>query len=308
MRLLRKSVLLASALLMTTPALAQQAVAPAAPAQPASETRDADPALWVVRDADTTIYLFGTMHLLRPGLTWFDEAVADAFQASSELVVEVNMTPEVMAELGPMMQAAGTNPNGTLTSRMTPEQRTQYIAAMERLGIQYQGFEQYDGWLVALQFALGIAQRAQLNPANGADQILLAAARQRGITITSLETGPQQVGFLDSLPEGEQVAGIIQMVSDLPAAVAVFDRLGASWASGDADGTATMLTETRAFAPEQHRIMFTDRNRRWADALQARLAQPGTVFVAVGAGHLAGDDSVQAFLAQRGLTVTRVAY
>ncbi len=307
MRLFRTTRLLASAMLLAAPATAQQAATPA-PAQPAAETRDADPAMWVVRDADTTIYLFGTMHLLRPGLSWFDEAIADAFNASNELVVEVNMTPEVAAQVGPMMAAAGSNPASTFTSRMTEAQRTQYLAAMERMGVPFQQLEGFDGWFVALQFAIGISQRAGFNPANGADQALLTAARTRGITITGLETGEQQVGFFDSMPEGEQIVGLLQILGDLPAAVAVFDRMGTAWASGNAEDTAALLTDGRAIAPEQHRIIFTDRNRRWADTIQARLAQPGTVFVAVGAGHLAGDDSVQAFLAQRGLTATRVVY
>jgi hypothetical protein len=310
MRLFRKSALLASALLLSAPLMAQEAATPAAPppAQPAVETRDADPAIWVVRDADTTIYLFGTMHLLRPGLSWFDEAIADAFNASSELVVEVNLDPARNAEVGPMMVAAASNTTGTLTSRMSADQRTQYLAAMERLGVPYQQLEGFDGWFVNLQFAIGLSQRAGFDPANGADQRLLAAARTRGMTITGLETIEQQVGFFDALPENEQFIGLLQIVNDIPAAVSVFERMGTSWASGNAEDTAALLTETRAFAPEQHRIIFTDRNRRWADAIQARLAQPGTVFVAVGAGHLAGDDSVQAFLTQRGLTVTRVAY
>lgn len=309
-RYLRRAMISALALALTSPAVAQQTAAPAqpAPAQPAAETRDADPALWVVRDEDTTIYLFGTMHLLRPGLSWFDEAIADAFNASNELVVEVNMTPEAMAQIGPMMATAGANPSSTLTSRMTEEQRTQYVAAMQRLGVPYQQLEGFDGWFVNLQFAAGLSQRAGFDPANGADRALLAAARQRGITITGLETGEQQVGFFDSLPESEQVTGLLQILADIPGAVAVFDRMGEAWVNGNPEDTAALLTEGRSFAPVQHRIIFTDRNRRWAETLAARMAQPGTVFVAVGAGHLAGDDSVQAFLAQRGLTATRVNY
>lgn len=303
-----KSALLTTALLFTAPVAAQQAATPAAPAQPATETRDADPALWVVRDDDTTIYLFGTMHLLRPGLSWFDEAVADAFNASGELVVEVNLDTAGMAALGPAMLAAAQNPSSTLTSRMTEEQRTQYIAGMQRMGIPYQQLEGFDAWFVALQFALGLSQRAGLDPNSGADKALMEAARTRGIPISGLETGEQQVGFFEAVPESEQIAGILQILNDIPAAVAVFDRMGTAWAAGNADDTAALLTESRVIAPEQHRVIFTDRNRRWADALQARMAQPGTVFVAVGAGHLAGDDSVQAFLAQRGLTATRVNY
>jgi uncharacterized protein len=301
-----RQILAGAALLTTAPLTAQQAApAPAASAAPA--TTDADPAMWVIRDADTTIYLFGTMHMVRPGLTWFDEAVADAFNASTELRVEVNL-PAEMAQMGPAMMTAATNGTGTLTSRMTEVQRTEYVAAMERLGVPYQQLEQFDAWFVSLQFVLQLTQRAGLSPENGADGILLAAAQRRGMTITAFESGADQVGFLDSMPESEQIDGLLMILRDMPAAVSYFNRLSDAWSSGDVDASLALINEARTSGPAQHRIMFTDRNRRWADSIEQRMQQPGTVFVAVGAGHLVGDDSVQAFLAQRGITATRVAY
>ncbi|HSX56158.1 MAG TPA: TraB/GumN family protein, partial [Sphingomonas sp.] len=99
----------ALALLFAAPgALAQQA--PAAPA-PAAATKDVDPALWVVKDADTTIYLFGTIHILRPGLSWFDEAVKKAFDESGELVTEIGVMPDPAAAQ-PLIMKYGFNPTG----------------------------------------------------------------------------------------------------------------------------------------------------------------------------------------------------
>jgi len=89
----------ALALLFAAPgALAQQTdpvMGPAPAATPAAVvTKDADPALWVVKDEDTTIYLFGTIHILRPGLSWFDEGVKKAFDESGELVTEIGVMPD----------------------------------------------------------------------------------------------------------------------------------------------------------------------------------------------------------------------
>ncbi len=295
--------LMTAALAIGSPAIAQQAAAPAPAAAPA----DADPALWVMRDADTTIYLFGTMHALRPGLSWFDEAVADAFNASSELRLET-VAPDNPADLAPLVMRLAVNQDSTLTSRMTEEQRAAYTAGMERMSIPWQQLEQFDGWFVGLQLAQGVLASSGLSAAEGAEMRLRAAAAQRGIPVTTFETVEEQLSFLDSVPEAEQIVGINQMLADFPAAVASMGQLEAAWTSGNAEETGNLVTITRDSAPELHRIIFIDRNRRWAETLAARMAQPGTIFVAVGAGHLAGEGSVQTFLSQRGFTVERVAY
>src|SRR3546814_10818020 len=91
---------------------------------------DADPALWVVKDEDTTIYLFGTVHVLKPGLGWFDEAVKTAFDASDQLMLELVM-PEDQAEAAKVMMPLAIDRSGkTLSSRLNPEQLAAYQAAM----------------------------------------------------------------------------------------------------------------------------------------------------------------------------------
>lgn len=296
----------ASALLTAAPLAAQALTPPTAPAAPA-DVPDADPALWVMRDADTTIYLFGTMHVLRANITWFDDAVAEALAASSELRIEMIM-PENPAELGPLFLAAAQNGSSAFSTRMTTEQRTQYVAAMERLNVPWQRLEGFDGWFVSLQMAQAMIAGSGLTPASGAEATLIAAARARNVPITAFETPGDQIGALDSVPESEQIVGLLQMLGDLPAGRTMLNAMVTAWSTGDAESTGNLITETRTVAPELHRIIFIDRNRRWADNLAARMAQPGTMFVAVGAGHLAGDNSVQDLLTQRGFTVTRVAY
>ncbi len=306
-----RRLLAATALTLATPALAQDAAAaPAAatPAPAAVETVDADPALWVVRDADTTIYLFGTVHILKPGLSWFDEAVKAAFDSSDELKIEL-ILPDDPTTLAPLfMQYAGDPAGRPLTSRMSEVQRTAYTGALERMSIPVAALEQFDPWFVSLQFVAGITAQAGYDANSGAEKILTAAARAANKPITAFETAEEQVGFFDSSPESEQIAGLVQMLGDLPAAAAVLGTMVDTWAAGRPDETSAIMNIALAETPETRRIILTDRNRRWAETLSARMAQPGTVFVAVGAGHLAGAGSVQQFLTERGLTVTRIEY
>ena len=80
----------------------------------------------------------------------------------------------------------------------------------------------------------------------------------------------------------------------------------AAWKRGDQSVFVSMLSELKAASPETYRMMFTERNDRWADWIRARMQTPGTVFVAVGAGHLAGQDSLLVRLAERGIPSQRV--
>jgi uncharacterized protein len=298
-----------AALLLAAPAIAQDAApATAATPAPAVETVDADPALWVVRDADTTIYLFGTVHLLRPGLSWFDEAVKEAFDASDELKIEV-VLPENTASIGPAFVAAASYPAGTtLTSRLSPEQLTTYQAGLQRFGIPAAALDPYEPWFVGLQLAQGLYAAMGMTPDSGAEKTLTTAATAAGKSISGFETVEDQLGFLDGTPESEQIGGLLMFFERAGEARGMVDRLLASWTEGKPEDTAAVMNEGMVNSPETVRILLTDRNRRWADTLKARMDQPGTVFVAVGAGHLAGDNSVQTFLAERGLTAERVAY
>ena len=87
---------------------------------------------------------------------------------------------------------------------------------------------------------------------------------------------------------------------------AVLTNLQAAWNRGDAEGFTPMLDQMQAKSPAMYRMMFAERNARWAQWIARRLEQPGTVFVAVGAGHLAGRDSVQAKLTKIGFGTARI--
>lgn len=306
-----KRVLTALALALTplsplafSSAAAQQAAA-APIAQPASAP--ANPALWVMRDEDTTIYLFGTVHVLRPDLDWFNGHVRAAFDASDEVKLEV-LLPEDPAALAPVVMRYAIDPDGrTMTSRLTPEQLQAYTTGMDAIGIPVAAVDQLEPWLIGLTLGQVMVQRSGYSGESGAERVLTAAANASGKPISALETFEDQIEMLDSAPASEQIHGILDVLGRFDEAASTFDAMVASWANGDPDATSAVMNQAMASSPETFRILLTDRNRRWAETLAARMDQPGTLFVAVGAGHLAGEGSVQQFLAERGLTVERVS-
>lgn len=296
--------------LITAPALAQDATpaAPAATTTPAVTTVDADPALWVVRDADTTIYLFGTVHLLRPGLSWFDDAVADAFNASEELVLEIDASAGSNAQALIAQYGIATD-GATVSSRLTEADRATYVRAMDSVGLPAPAFERLEPWVPSLMLGIMPLVRRGYNPAEGVEAILSGAARTANKRVSALETEEQQIGFFDSLPMPAQVQYLNGSATLALSTEDMFEPLVQHWAAGRADELGTMMNGMMAPYPDVAAVLLTNRNERWATWIGEHIAQPGgTYFVAVGAGHLAGDNSVQAFLTRNGLTVTRVAY
>lgn len=282
---------------------AQGACAQTAPAG----TTDADPASWVVKDEDTTVYLFGTVHVLKPGLSWFDEAVKSAFDRSDTLVLEmVQPDPAAMQKL---VVAKGINPTGpTLTERLPADKRAGVVKALTDVGLPSSTYDRMKPWLAAVTVSVAPLGKLGYDPNSGAEKVLAQAAANAGKQVVGLETAEQQLGFFDGLSEPAQITFLTSSVADLPKLPQEMDRMVGSWARGDSDTLAAVLNDNLKDSPEVAKLLLTDRNKRWAGWIRDRMAQPGTVFVAVGAGHLAGAESVQAQLRADGLKAERVKY
>ena len=287
-----------------------RAAEPAAATAPTAivATTDADPALWVVKDEDTTIYLFGTVHVLKPGLSWFDEAVKTAFDKSDQLMLEM-VLPDDPAQVGKEMMPLALDQSGkTLSSRLDPDQLAAYQAAMASVGLPAAQFDAFEPWFPAITLSMLPLTKLGYDPEQGAEKQLTSMAKASGKPVAGFETFTEQLGFFDTLPETQQVAFLNSVVKDLDKLGPQLDKMVLLWTKGDPDGLAAAMNESMAATPELAKILLWDRNARWADQIKARMDKPGTVFVAVGAGHLAGDKSVQDYLKERGLTVKRVAY
>jgi len=284
---------------------AQEAPAPAAEA---AAIQDADPALWVVKDEDTTIYLFGTVHVLKPGLGWFDEAVRDAFDASDDVVLEI-ITPDMAEMQGRVMKLAVSSDSETLREKLPEDKRAPYEAALADLGVPAVAMDRFEPWFVAMTLSVAPLQKLGYDPTKGAEYVITEAAEAAGKPILALETVDEQLGFFDSLPDDVQVQYLVSIVDDYANIGPTLDRMVVQWASGNPDQLGAIMNDEMRETPEVAEALLGARNQRWATWIDARMEKPGTVFIAVGAGHLAGDDSVQHYLAkEHGLTAERVEY
>ncbi|AOW25182.1 polysaccharide biosynthesis protein GumN [Sphingomonas melonis TY] len=293
----------AVALCLSLPACAQQ------PAQaPARAANDADPALWVVKGKQTTIYLFGTIHVLKPGLTWFDEAVKSAFDKADEVKLEIVM-PDPATMQG-LVQATGVAPAGTppLTQRLPADKRAAFTKAVTDLGLPANALDRFKPWLAATQLSVAPLSKLGYDSANGPEEVITEAAKQAHKPLSGLETPQQQLGFFGSLSEKAQLQFLESTVDELPTLDKQMASMVDEWARGDPEALAREMNDELKSSPEVAKVLLVDRNRNWAQWIKQRMTKPGTVFIAVGAGHLAGPDSVQAQLAKLGLKAERVKY
>lgn len=282
------------------PAMAQDAAPVAA--------EDADPALWAVKDADTTIYLFGTVHMLRPGLGWFDEAVKEAFDKSSELRLEV-VLPEDQGEMVSRTLPFAIDQTGTpLSSLLSETQRTAYEAAMSKFGLPVAQFDVFEPWFSGLTLAAVALTADGYDPNQGSEKILTSAAKAAAKPVTGFETLEEQMGFFDTLPREAQLKFLNETVAQLPTSGGEFADILLAWKQGNPDELGVRMNRAMLGSEALADALLFKRNERWANWIKARMAEPGTVFVAVGSGHLAGEKSVQDYLTQHGLTAERVEY
>lgn len=263
--------------------IAAAALAAATPADQPPAEPDAAPAMFELHDADTTIYVFGTFHALDAKTHWFNDSVRNAFERSGELVLET----------------------------VIPEQPKLYQATP---GFRPPSVTPSASFLATTRMAISAGRSRGLQVDNGADMILRYAAEAQGKQVEGLETMQFQLDMFSKMPPALPAAApqprgkIIAKTDDgqMQSLSKAMTDMQAAWKRGDQKVFISMLAQLRSTSPDTYRMMFTERNERWADWIRARMRSPGTVFVAVGAGHLAGPDSLLVRLGERGIPSRRV--
>ncbi|MEO6114122.1 MAG: TraB/GumN family protein [Sphingomicrobium sp.] len=248
---------------------------------PAAPLVRATPAMWQIRDADTTVYLFGTFHTLDPRLAWFDDRLRAAFDQSGELVLET-----IVPTNRDQIRAAGNVVTDEPVSPGGPRRAKPFLAQT--------------------QTAIDQGRASGLSVEHGADAVLRRVADAVGKPVAGLEKFEDQLGALARIPAIPPPGSAVAAPLVLSPAPITLGELLSAWKLGDMTAFSTMLSSFEAKSPVAYRMLIADRNERWGEWIVQRMDQPGTVFVAVGAGHLAGKDSVQQWLAAKGITATRV--
>ena len=262
------------------------------------------PALWKVTDEDTTIYLFGTVHVLPKDVDWFSGPVADALSSSQMLVTEIPTGELATPQVQQAFIAKAQLPAGqTLRAMLDDKQRATYEAALTKYGLPVAAFDRVEPWFAAMTLsALPLLKNGYSMEAGVEHAIEAKAGSKRR---EALETVDGQLRLFDEMPVPVQIAYLVSVSEQLEGVVPTMDRMVAAWVRGDADGLAELMNKELDDPALAERLLYA-RNRDWAKWVDKQLDEPGTVFVAVGAGHLAGANSVQDYLEKAGTAVVRV--
>jgi uncharacterized protein YbaP (TraB family) len=282
-------------------ATVEAAAAPALRAVPPAE--GAGPALWVVRDADSTVYLFGTVHVLRPTTAWGSTRVDAAFDSADQIWFEIS-NPDDQAAIMPLIRQHGLSPDRPLSSLLTETEMTDLNAAATAAGLNPAQIDVFRPWFAGLTLSVAPLVKAGYDPQSGVELILKARADAAGKPVQGFETIDKQIGILAGMSEADQLSFLRSTLEAYDDATVELDRMVEAWAGGDVATLETVaVNEMRDEAPAVYEALLVKRNTDWAGQIETLLEGSGTAFIAVGAAHLAGDDSVQAILRQRGVTV-----
>ena len=267
----------------------------------------AHPALWEVSDADTTIYLFGTIHLLPTNTRWrtdkFNAAVAASQQLVVETIVDQKNPQKLIAAMASLGFANGLKP---LALRVHASKRPALAAAIKKSGYPPQALDRMKTWAAAITLLGTKFKEIGLEGGEGPETVLREAFAASGKPTGELESNVEQLAFFDRLPEASQLMLLEGSIEEGKAMNNEFGGMLKAWSRGDVQGIARTFDRDLAGSPEVQRTLIQQRNANWSKWIEQRMGQPGAILVAVGAGHLAGKDSVLQMLRKDGYTVRRL--
>ena len=262
------------------------------------------PPVWVVKGHDSTIVLFGSVHLLPPGTDWRPEALTQALAKADEVWFEAPMDAAGLQEATKDAVARGYLPQGqTLRPLLSEAGRKRLAAAAKLLGVPVEQFDPLRPWFAELLIQDGLFKVIGVDGSDGVEEQLWAGLAASAKRVT-LETPEQQIGFFADAPMKEQLASLEQTLKDVPNAKRDYAKLLKAWLGSDIRGLdKEVLEPLKKSSPDLFDRVVSQRNARWVQALDERLKGKGQTVMVVGMGHLIGPGGVPARLRAQGVEV-----
>ncbi|MEL7541393.1 MAG: TraB/GumN family protein [Pseudomonadota bacterium] len=265
------------------------------------------PAMWKLTDDDTTIHMFGTVHLLRPELEWRSDALDQAIADADTIVFEVDMkSPEAQRAIATDFLQRGMFDDGrTLKEVLGDEDEAVISAAFDSIGVPIDAMNTFEPWMASVNLGVMKLVNDGYDPNSGVESVIEAEADEAGKSFGYLEQISQQTDAFDLLPEDEQISMLYETALLLDESPQMLDLLVDEWADGDIEGIAKLVAnpDGYGFTDAAYQSLLVKRNEAWVPQIEAMLDEPGSVFIAVGAGHLAGPDSVVTMLRDKGYQI-----
>lgn len=270
----------------------------------ASPTILAKPVMWQLSDEDSTITLYPTVHLLPEGIDWQSAALTTALNEADEVWFEVKPDELAGANMSQLLATKGylQRPLEQVISSELMAQLTQYTSTHQLPLAQLKTMQP---WLLALTIMNIELERHGWSAQNGVESVLKPMAQRK--VINGLESALFQIELFSDMSDDDQTMFLASTLNDIEEGPALLLAIAKAWSQGnEADMVALLIAETKRDYPNLYDVIFTQRNQKWVTIIETELAKSGSDFIAVGAGHLVGDDSVVAMLKAKGYTLTPI--
>lgn len=276
-------------------------------AEPAIEAPP-KPAIWKIADADTTVYLFGTVHVLPPTLTWHSPAVDQALSEAKAVYFETDTEGDPMAFRDIVQRLGLYEPSERLSDRLSLEDLERLKSALAKLELPLVAIDTMRPWYAGVVISEAVVRRAGYDVTSGVESVMRPAATSAGKQIRFLETVEQQMASFATLPEPIQIKFLTSGLAEIDTATRDLGALVNAWKAGDTDALNKLLIEDDlGVIPELYDALLKNRNANWAPEIDTLMkSETGTFLVAVGAAHLIGKDSVIEMLKPLGYTAERI--
>ena len=260
--------------------------------------------LWSVQSETNTIYLFGSLHVLKPDVYPLATAIESAYAASQKIVFETDLAAMTDPEFQMKMLSAGLYPEGqSLFEKLSGSTREKLEKKLTELGLPKEQFARFKPWFMAVTLSALELQRMGFNPAYGIDMYFYGKAKQNQKKIGSLEPIGYQLDLLSNMELQTQIAFLEQTLKDLELVTKLAQDMVKFWQRGESDNLYQLLYKSFKNHPQIYDRLLVRRNQNWIEQIQTLLQGTETTLVIVGAGHLVGPNSVVALLEERGYTL-----
>lgn len=265
----------------------------------------AEPALWRVTGGDSTVWLFGSVHLLPEGGFEVAGALADALEGADRVCLEIDTgatdeAAQAMATLG-----RAVDPEGRDLFELLGPDADRVRDAAEDADVPIESLAMFEPWFAGITVSVMALQSHGFDAQHGVEQVVQAEARKTGKPTCGLETLEGQLDLLDTLPAGLQAEILLQAIDEAAEIERLIKPLVAAWQDGDERGLERSLEEDFGEYPELAERLIYRRNERWASQVEEMLDGDEDVLLVVGAMHLVGERGLPALLAERGFSVER---
>jgi len=266
----------------------------------------AKPAMWVVRDGDSEIYLFGTLHMLKDGAEWRTPAFERAYARADAVWLEADVSGDPLRAQA-LMALYGVDPGRRLTEKLSPRALRTLGPLLAKERIPLSAVDSLRPWAAAMMLSVQPLLNRGYQLEQGADAVITHQAQAAAKPLRTFETMEDQIHLLSQLPENVEVQYLEGVIEDQVKPASDSRTLQQAWTEGDLGMLGKKLVDDmRRHRPQLYEVLLRRRNEAWARTLTREMRGNGVQLVNVGALHMVGKDGLPALMRARGFTVERV--